>query len=152
MEYLARWPGYVSITRSKIARICQKNRRIDKQKSLIFENKCRYDVILGSDFLTKFGMDIKYSDGTMHWFENIRPMREPWSLDNKEYVAMADANNIQHEGDLFGEDWLESYPINTIVDAKYEKVDVRDVTSQQKHLVIAQQRELNSFRKIHKAI
>ena len=43
----------------------------------------------------------------MHWFENIRPMREPWSLDNKKYVAMADVINIQHEEELFGEDWLE---------------------------------------------
>ena len=28
------------------------NRQIDKQKTLIFKDKCRYDVILGSDLLT----------------------------------------------------------------------------------------------------
>ena len=27
-----------------------KNRRIDEQKALIFDGKCRYDVILGADF------------------------------------------------------------------------------------------------------
>ena len=86
-----------------------KNRRIDEQKALVFENKCRYDVILGSDFLTKSGIDIKYSDGTMNWFENVRPMREPWALDNKEYVAMADSISIQQEDEQFGEDWLDSY-------------------------------------------
>ena len=42
---------------------------------------------------------------------------------------MADAINIQHEEELFGKDWVERYLANTIVDAKYEKVDVRDVTS-----------------------
>ena len=38
-----------------------KNRRIDEQKALIFDGKCRYDVILGADFLTKSGIDINYS-------------------------------------------------------------------------------------------
>jgi len=52
-----------------------KNRRIDEQKALVFDGKCRYDVILGADFLTKTGIDINYSTGTMHWFENVRPMR-----------------------------------------------------------------------------
>jgi len=101
-----------------------KNRRIDGQKGLIFDGKCRYDVILGADFLTKSGIDINYSTGTMHWFENVRPMREPWKLDNSECNAMASAYDIQHDDKLIGEDWLDSYLTNTILDAKYEKVDV----------------------------
>ena len=44
--------------------------------------------------------------------------------------------------ELFWEDWLDSYLSNTILDAKYEKVDIRDVTMQQKHLTIAQQQDL----------
>ena len=60
-----------------------KKQTIDVQKALIFDVKYRYDVILGANFLTKTGIDIKYSTGTMHWFENIRPMREPWKLNNK---------------------------------------------------------------------
>ena len=119
-----------------------KNIRLDEQKAFIFENKCRYDVILGSNFLTKSGIDIKYSDGTMHWFENARLMREPWALDNKEYIAMADSISIQQEDEQFGEDWLDSYLTDTILDPKYEKVDVRDVSSQEKHLTKSQQLEL----------
>ncbi len=39
-----------------------KNRNIEQQKALIFESDtCRYDVILGADFLTKTGIDVKYS-------------------------------------------------------------------------------------------
>ena len=38
-----------------------KNRRINEQKALIFDSKCRYDIILGADFLTKTGIDIQYS-------------------------------------------------------------------------------------------
>ena len=86
-----------------------KNRRIDEQKALIFDGKCRYDVILGADFLTKLGIDINYSTGTMHWFENVRPMREPWKLDNSEYNTMDSAYDIQHDDELIWEDWLDSY-------------------------------------------
>ena len=71
-----------------------KNRKVDELKALVFEGKCRYDIILGADFLTKTGIDINYSTGTMHWFENVRPMREPWKLDNKEYQAMAMVHDI----------------------------------------------------------
>ena len=119
-----------------------KNRRIDEQKALVFDGKCRYDVILGADFLTKAGIDINYSTGTMHWFENVRPMREPWKLDNSEYHAMACAFDIQADDELIGEDWLDSYLTNTILDAKYEKVNVHDVSKTQTHLTPFQQMEL----------
>ena len=79
-----------------------KSCRIEEQKALIFEEKCRYDVILGSNFLTKSGIDIKYNNGTMTWFENTLPMREPWKLDNKEYVAIANSINISQEDDVLG--------------------------------------------------
>ena len=81
-----------------------KNRRIDEQKALVFDGKCRYDVILGADFLTKTGIDINYSTGTMHWFKNGRPIRESWKLDNSEYHAMACAFDIQVDDELIGKD------------------------------------------------
>ena len=68
----------------------------------------------------------------MHWFENVRPMREPWKLDNKKYLATADAINVQEEDELFGKDWLDNCLTDTILDAKYEEVDVEDVSRQQK--------------------
>jgi hypothetical protein len=41
-----------------------KNRNVEQQKALIFESDtCRNDVILGADFLTKTGIDVKYSTG-----------------------------------------------------------------------------------------
>ncbi len=52
-----------------------KNRNIDQQKALIFEPEtCKYDVILGADFLTKTGIDVKYSIGAIQWFENELPL------------------------------------------------------------------------------
>jgi hypothetical protein len=42
------------------------NRYVEQQKALIFESDtCRYDVILGDDFLNKTGIDVKYSTGTI---------------------------------------------------------------------------------------
>ncbi len=44
-----------------------KNRNIYQQKGLIFESEtCKYDVILGADFLTKTGIDVKHSTGTTY--------------------------------------------------------------------------------------
>ncbi len=45
-----------------------KDTNVELQKALIFESDtCKYDVILGADFLTKTGIDIKYSTGTIEW-------------------------------------------------------------------------------------
>jgi hypothetical protein len=53
------------------------NRNVDQQKALIFDaDSCRYDVILGADFLSKTGIDVKYSTGTIEWFDNELPMRD----------------------------------------------------------------------------
>jgi hypothetical protein len=39
-----------------------KNRNTDQQRALVFQAEtCEYDVILGADFLTKTGIDVKYS-------------------------------------------------------------------------------------------
>jgi hypothetical protein len=130
-----------------------KNRRIDEQKALVFEKKCRYDIILGSNFLTKTGIDITYSDGTMSWFGNTLKMREPWSLHNSDYLAMADTFEIQiEEEEIFGEDWLESYMTNTILDAKYDAVSIDQVVKEQSHLNAEQQKDLkellNKYKKL----
>ncbi len=51
-----------------------KNRNVDQQKALVFQSEtCKYDVILGADLLTKTCIDVKYSTGTMEWFDNELP-------------------------------------------------------------------------------
>jgi len=55
-----------------------KHRNIEQHKALIFESdNCKYDVILGADFLTKTGIDVKYSTNTIEWFDNELPLRDP---------------------------------------------------------------------------
>ena len=42
-----------------------KNRRIEDHKSLVFNTPCQYDIILGTDFLSKAGIKINYETGFM---------------------------------------------------------------------------------------
>ena len=55
---------------------------------------------------------------------------------------MVDSMNISQEDDVFSEDWLDNYAAISILEAKYEKVDIKDVVKEQKHLTITQQQEL----------
>jgi hypothetical protein len=58
-----------------------KNRIVDQQKALVFHSEiCKYDVIMGADFLRKVGIYVKYSTGTMEWFNNELPLCNPHLL------------------------------------------------------------------------
>ena len=79
-----------------------KNRNIDQQKALVFQAEtCKYDVILGADFLTKSGIDVNYSTGIIEWFEKELPLRDPHTLKDKDYVAIAEVIELQQEVDFF---------------------------------------------------
>ena len=113
-----------------------KNRNVEQQKALIFESEtCKYDVILGADFLNKTGIDVKYSTSTIQWFENELPLRNPQFLKDKDYTAMAEISAIQQEMEFFGMDWYDPTCYATeVLDAKYEKVQIDDVVNQLHHL------------------
>ena len=112
-----------------------KNRRIGQQKALVFDHDCRYDVILGADFLSKAGIDIKYSTKTIQWHEFELPMRDPIYMDNDEFLAMSNVVEQRNEDELYGMDWCEpeSYAIE-ILDAKYDAVAIDEVVKQCTHL------------------
>ncbi len=61
------------------------NCNIDQQKALIFDaESCKYDVILGADFLSKTGIDVKYSTGTIEWFDNELTLRDTRTLQSRQ--------------------------------------------------------------------
>ncbi len=61
-----------------------KNRNVDQQKALVFDaDSCRYGVILGADFLSKTGIDVKYSTGTIEWIDNELPLHDTCYLQSK---------------------------------------------------------------------
>ncbi len=111
-----------------------KNRQINQQKVLVFDNdNVKYDIILGTNFLSKAGIKLNYSTGAMEWFDCSIPLRPPGGLDSKEFDAMEDMFHIQVEDELLGQDWLQSFA-TTILDAKYEWTDVAEVVDKLTHL------------------
>jgi hypothetical protein len=66
----------------------------------------------------KSGIDVKYSTGTMEWFNNELPLHNPH----------AKIIEVQQEEELFGMDWYDPTCYATeILDAKYEKVQFDEV-------------------------
>ena len=68
-------------------------------------------------------------------------IRDPSSLDTKSFIDMKDAMFIQTEDELLGDDWLDSFATE-ILDAKYNKTDVKDVVKQQTHVSANSQKDL----------
>lgn len=54
-----------------------RHRKIDGAYAFVFDAQCRYHCILGSGFLAKAGIDIKFSDKQVEWFGNTVPLRNP---------------------------------------------------------------------------
>jgi hypothetical protein len=100
----------------------------------VFDNdNIKYDIILGTNFLSKTGIKLNYSEENMEWFDCSIPLRSPGCLDSKELDAMKDMFHIQVENEIFSEDWLECFATE-ILDAKYEKTDVAEVVKGLTHL------------------
>jgi len=117
---------------------------VGEHKAFVFEGDCTYDVILGSDFLAKVGMNLKYDNGTIEWLGRSISMRAP-SDKNEDYIAILDDYLQQMKEEFFGEDWLDSYLSVSILDAKYEKADIDAVIEEQSHLSDSQKSDLRSI-------
>jgi hypothetical protein len=60
-----------------------KNRHINQQKVLVFDNdNIKYDIILGTNFLSKTGTKLNYSEGNMEWFDYPIPLCPHGGLDS----------------------------------------------------------------------
>jgi hypothetical protein len=119
-----------------------KNRRINQQKVLVFDNNnVKYNIILGTNFLSKTGIKLNYSEGNMEWFDCSIPLCPPGGLDSKDFDAMEDIFYIQVKDKIFGEDWLQCFATE-ILDAKYERTDVAEVIKGLTHLNAHQQADL----------
>jgi hypothetical protein len=111
-----------------------KNRRINQQKVLVFDNNnIKYDIILGTNFLSKTGIKVNYSEENMEWFDCSIPLHPPGGLDLNKFDAMEDMLHIQVKDKLFGEDWLKCFATE-ILEAKYEKADEVEAVKGLTHL------------------
>ena len=52
------------------------NKQIDDQGAFVFDGPCRYDIILGRDFLHKIGIQMDFANAQMSWMEHLVPMKD----------------------------------------------------------------------------
>ena len=124
-----------------------KNRIIDQHEFLVFDAQCKYDIILGGDFLKKIGMNLKYDNLEVEWLGNTIPMQ---TMDNSNMVAAhVETYLSQMEVDELGFD-LDSYLTAPIMDAKYEKLNIDKVVKEHcSHLNPKQQADLHEVLSRH---
>jgi hypothetical protein len=67
-------------------------------------NNVKYNIILGTNFLSKTGIKLIYLEGNMEWFDCSIPLCPPRGLDLKEVDAMEDMFHIQVKDKIFSED------------------------------------------------
>jgi hypothetical protein len=119
-----------------------KNRRINQQKVLVFDNdNVKYNIIPGTNFLSKTGMKLNYSEENMKWFDCSIPLHPPGGFDLKELTPWKTCFTSKSKMRSFGEDWLECFATE-ILDAKYDKTDAAEVVKGLTHLNAHQKADL----------
>jgi hypothetical protein len=75
----------------------------------VFDNdNVKYNIILGTNFLSKTGIKLNYSEGIMEWFDCSSPLPPLGCLDWKAFNAMEDMFHTQVKDKIFGEDCLNA--------------------------------------------
>jgi hypothetical protein len=116
-----------------------KNCRISQQKAIIFDhNDCKYDIILGTNFLSEVDKKLNYVHRIMESYDITLPPHPHKGIHSNKFNAMEDMYHIKLEDEPFGVDWLQCFATH-ILDAKYEFTDVKNVIDQQTHLSTQQQ-------------
>ncbi len=108
----------------------------------MFDNdNIKYNIILGTNFLSKTGIELNYAEGNMEWFDCSIPPCPPVGLKSNEFNAMEDMFHVQVQDKLFGEDWLECFATENL-DANYEKTDAVKIVKGLTHLNTHQKADL----------
>ena len=96
-----------------------------------------YDMIIGRDLLGELGMDICFSTSTIQWRGVSVPMREYGDLRSRQVAHLIYLENFESELTQ-----AVSSRVNRILDAKYEKADLVQITGHCSHLTKSQQGKL----------
>ena len=67
-----------------------KTKHVDGVAAFVFDAPCRYNMILGRDFLMKAGIKLDFQFGIMQWLETTLPMKEMahWQDPQNFYMAL----------------------------------------------------------------
>ena len=117
-----------------------KHIKIEQHKMIMFDSNCRYDVILGGDFL-QTGININYTECQIEWLDGQLPLRNAHEFHKEDKSLLVDTLYAQKDKEWFGDDFMESLA-TTILDVTYNKVDLDKVINNQEYFIKKQQREL----------
>ena len=85
-----------------------KNKSIDELKALVYDQPCRYDIILGSDFLHKIGVDINYKTKEVTWYGDTIPLRNARDFNAEDLNALVKCFSTQIDEDTLGDERMDS--------------------------------------------
>jgi hypothetical protein len=119
-----------------------RTRKIEAQYALVLSSECRYDLIMGRDFLANCQIKFDFGSNTLSWFDIERPMKprdqiwlQPKDLRDSlfnEYMDIDDINDDNND-DFFASE---------IKPADYKKVDVAEVAQSCSYLLQEQRNDL----------
>ena len=116
--------------------------RIEKMVAYVFDAPCRYDMIVGRNWLNPNKFNILFSSKTMSWFDREVPMKqaktpEMFYINDDDFETQNDPLSDLFTGYKHGVDK------SNILPAKYEGIEsLESVTTAQDHLSTDQQRKL----------
>ncbi len=114
----------------------QSTRKIRKSFHVVDMEVNHYDMIIGRDLMTSIGLDVRGSDQSIQWDDAILPWRNIDVTHDEVYLATPQDEQIKR--------------LTEILDAKYEKADLRKVVEKATHLSKQEQEELYQLLKEYK--
>ena len=113
-------------------------------KAYIFDAPCKYDLIIGREFLKPLGIDVAFKKCEVKW--TLNEQEEPMTIPMKPANIWEDP--ISAMALLLDEDEYEQYLSSMVAEIKpsdYHEVNVDEVAKLQLHLTAAQQEELKKI-------
>ena len=90
---------------------------------VVNDQPTQYDMIIGRDLLSEFGIDLEFSTNQIWWDEAIIPFRDSASTFNDVFIVKDSASVTQ-----------STSRIQQILDAKYEPADLTEIVKSCSHL------------------
>ena len=100
---------------------------------VVFDSNSWYEVILGGDLLQKAGININYTEFQIEWIDGQLPLRNAHEFHKDDKSFLVNMLYAQEEEEWFGDNFMELLA-TAMLDATYNKVDIDEVISNQKHL------------------
>ena len=102
-----------------------------RQKLHVVPKMSKYDILLGRDVMQQLGISLDFEDQVIHWNGNSANMKSPHFANNFNY-NIEESYALQAENDR----------LQRILDAKYEKANLLEITKNCTHVSTKEQKSL----------